>query len=55
MARDKEGAWQMRNLVVENVNLGQVYRSQFESSARRFEGDLDKVIDNWNIEAGVEG
>jgi hypothetical protein len=31
----------MRNLVVENVNLGQVYRSQFESAARRYDGDLD--------------
>lgn len=51
MARGKEGDWRMRNLVVENVNLGQIYRSQFESAARRFDGDLDQVIDNWNAEA----
>jgi phospholipid transport system substrate-binding protein len=50
MARDRDGAWRMRNLVVENVNLGQVYRSQFESAARRYDGDLDQVIDNWSVE-----
>ncbi|MFK7829157.1 MAG: phospholipid-binding protein MlaC [Congregibacter sp.] len=48
MARDRSGRWRMRNLVVENVNLGQIYRSQFESAARRYKGDLDKVIDNWS-------
>lgn len=51
MAKDKMGRWKMRNLVVENVNLGQIYRSQFESAARRYDGDLDKVIKNWSAEA----
>lgn len=51
MALDRSGSWLLRNLVVENVNLGQIYRSQFESAARRYDGDLDAVIDNWSIEA----
>jgi phospholipid transport system substrate-binding protein len=51
MARDKDGQWRMRNLIVENVNLGQIYRSQFEAAARRFDGDLDAVIDNWNADS----
>lgn len=51
MSRDRDGAWQMRNLVVENVNLGQIYRSQFEAAARKYEGDLDSVIDNWSVES----
>ncbi len=50
MARDRNGDWLMRNLIVENVNLGQIYRSQFEAAARKFDGDLDKVIDDWKIE-----
>ncbi len=54
MARDRDGNWRLRNLVVENVNLGQVYRSQFESAARRYDGDLDKVIANWTAEAEAE-
>lgn len=50
MAKDRDGQWLMRNLIVENVNLGQIYRSQFEAAARKFDGDLDKVIDSWEIE-----
>lgn len=50
MAKDRDGKWLMRNLIVENVNLGQIYRSQFEASARKFNGDLDKVIADWEIE-----
>ncbi|WP_439105717.1 MlaC/ttg2D family ABC transporter substrate-binding protein [Congregibacter sp.] len=54
MAKDKSGTWRMRNLVVENVNLGQIYRSQFESAARRYDGDLDKVIENWTVESAAD-
>jgi phospholipid transport system substrate-binding protein len=55
MARDRSGNWGIRNLVVENVNLGQIYRSQFESAARRYDGDLDKVIENWTSENSEVG
>ncbi len=47
MGRNKDGEWKLRNMIIENVNLGEVYRSQFESAARQYDGDLDKVIDNW--------
>ncbi|WP_236629808.1 MlaC/ttg2D family ABC transporter substrate-binding protein [Pseudohaliea rubra] len=50
MARGQDGRWLIRNLIVEDVNLGKIYRSQFESSARNYDGDLDKVISNWNVE-----
>jgi len=50
MARERNGRWLIRNLIVEDVNLGQIYRSQFESSARKYDGDLDKVISNWSAE-----
>lgn len=55
MARDRDGRWQLRNLVVENVNLGQIYRSQFESAARRYDGDLDQVIANWDTQSAQAG
>lgn len=48
MGRNREGQWKLRNMIIENVNLGQIYRSQFESSARQYDGDLDRVIDNWS-------
>lgn len=47
MGRDKDGAWKLRNMVIENVNLGEIYRSQFESAARKHDGDLDQVIAGW--------
>lgn len=53
MGRDRDGSWKLRNLVIEDVNLGEIYRSQFESAARQYNGDLDKVIDNWSaVEIG---
>ncbi|WP_241505962.1 MlaC/ttg2D family ABC transporter substrate-binding protein [Parahaliea mediterranea] len=48
MGRDKDGNWKLRNMIIENVNLGEIYRSQFQSSARSYNGDLDQVIDNWS-------
>ena len=47
MGRDKSGQWQLRNVIIESVNLGEIYRSQFESAARKYDGDLDAVIANW--------
>lgn len=69
MARDKKtGEWKVRNLIVNGVNMGLTYRSQFLSAAQdpKYGGDLDKVIDAWgdlleaeaerkeNAEAGTE-
>lgn len=47
MGRDRDGSWKLRNMVIENVNLGEIYRSQFESAARKHGGDLDQVISGW--------
>jgi phospholipid transport system substrate-binding protein len=51
MRRDKTGDWRMRNLIVESINLGQIYRNQFESAMRDYKGDMDQVIDTWDIES----
>ncbi|MEM1112039.1 MAG: ABC transporter substrate-binding protein [Pseudomonadota bacterium] len=47
MGRDKSGEWKLRNMIIESVNLGEIYRSQFQSAARKYDGDLDEVIANW--------
>ena len=47
MGRDKSGQWLLRNVIIESVNLGEIYRSQFEAAARKYDGDLDAVIANW--------
>lgn len=43
---DGEG-WRVRNVVVNGVNLGQTYRSQFASAMRLSDG-MDAVIENWS-------
>ncbi len=48
MGRDKAGDWKLRNMIIETVNLGAIYRGQFEAAARKYDGDLDRVIDNWS-------
>ncbi|RLA61447.1 MAG: ABC transporter substrate-binding protein [Gammaproteobacteria bacterium] len=53
MGRSKAGSWKLRNVIIESVNLGEIYRNQFQAAARKHEGDLDSVIDNW-IAVAVE-
>ena len=47
MGKDKSGAWQLRNIIIEGVNLGEIYQNQFEASARKNNGNLDAVIAGW--------
>lgn len=62
MGQEKNGDWKLLNVIIESVNLGEVYRDQFLASAREHDGDLDAVIDNWAVvvvdvddESGEEG
>ncbi|MCX2982451.1 ABC transporter substrate-binding protein [Halieaceae bacterium IMCC14734] len=50
MRRARSGDWRLRNLIVESINLGQVYRNQFQAAVRDNNGDLKAVIDNWTPE-----
>ncbi len=49
MGRDRSGDWKLRNVIIESVNLGEIYRSQFQSAARKEDGDLDAVIAGWTL------
>lgn len=49
LRKDSKGKWTLRNITVESVNLGQIYRSQFEAALKEYQGDIDKVIDNWSV------
>lgn len=51
MRQNRAGDWRLRNLIVESINLGQIYRNQFESAMRDHKGDINRVIDNWDIAA----
>jgi phospholipid transport system substrate-binding protein len=48
MGRNKAGVWKLRNVIIESVNLGEIYRNQFQAAARKHNGDLDAVIANWS-------
>jgi len=54
MHRNREGEWKLKNLIIEGVNLGLTYRSQFAESANKYHGDLDKVISTWNVEPAID-
>jgi phospholipid transport system substrate-binding protein len=49
MALGADGMWRVRNLIIQGVNIGLAFRSQFASAVadNRYGGDLDKVIDAW--------
>lgn len=53
MGQYKDGAWRLRNLIIETINLGEIYRNQFSGLARDADDDLDSVIAQWN-EAVIE-
>ncbi len=55
MRRDRDGNWRLRNMIVETINLGVIYRNQFQAAARDAEGDLDEVIDNWTTPEDAAG
>ncbi len=47
MAQNRSGEWKLINLVLDGVNLGRSFRSQFGQAAKKYDGDIDKVINNW--------
>ena len=48
MGQYKDGVWRLRNLIIETINLGEIYRNQFSALARDADDDLDSVIAQWN-------
>jgi phospholipid transport system substrate-binding protein len=52
MGQYKDGSWKLRNLIIENINLGEIYRGQFEAAVEAADGDVDYVISHWD-EANV--
>ena len=47
MGRNKSGDWKLRNVIIESVNLGAIYKDQFLASAREQGGNIEAVIDSW--------
>jgi phospholipid transport system substrate-binding protein len=45
--RVKEGGWMVYNVIVEGINLGQIYRNQFAEAVENHHGDVDYVVAHW--------
>jgi len=48
MGQYKDGSWRLRNLIIETINLGEIYRNQFSALAQEADDDLDLAISQWN-------
>lgn len=46
---DDEGNWLVRNVYIQTVNLGRVYRSQFREALKLHGGDVEQVIEQWVV------
>ncbi len=42
-----DGEWRVRNVIINGINIGKLFRDQFADSMQRNGGDLDKTIDGW--------
>jgi phospholipid transport system substrate-binding protein len=41
------GEWKVRNVIVNGINIGKLFRDQFAGAMQRNGNDLDKTIDGW--------
>lgn len=48
MGLGKDGQWRVINVVINGINLGKTFRTQFVQSSKKYDGDLDQVIANWD-------
>ncbi len=42
-----KGQWMMRNVIINGINVGKLFRDQFAEAMQRNAHDLDRVIDSW--------
>ncbi|WP_040261802.1 MlaC/ttg2D family ABC transporter substrate-binding protein [Pseudomonas massiliensis] len=42
-----QGQWKVRNVIVNGINIGKLFRDQFADAMQRNGNDLDKTIDGW--------
>ncbi len=45
--RRNDDGWLVINVIVEDINLGQIYRSQFAEAVEKNRGDVDYVVEHW--------
>lgn len=53
LRKDKD-EWKIINIIVNGVNLGLTFNSQFDRAMREHNRDFDRVIDTWSPEQALE-
>lgn len=46
----QDGSWLLRNVIINGINMGLQFRSQFNGYMQKHRGDVDKVIENWTVD-----
>ena len=46
-----DGTWKLRNVVINGINIGLQFRSQFANYMQKYRNDINEVIANWNVDA----
>ena len=41
------GEWKVRNVIINGINIGKLFRDQFADAMQKNGNDLDKTINNW--------
>ncbi len=47
MSPNKKGEWVLKNVVMESINVGQLYQNQFLSAMKKYNNDFSAVIKHW--------
>jgi len=47
---DEENRWMLRNVIINGINIGLQFRSQFNAYMQKYNKDVDKVIENWSVD-----
>ena len=43
----QNGSWKLRNVIINGINIGKLFRDQFAQSMKNHNNNLDRVIDTW--------
>jgi len=47
---NNEKRWLLRNVIINGINIGLQFRSQFNAYMQKYRGDIDLVIENWSLD-----
>ncbi len=51
MGLSKAGEWRIINVIINGINLGKTFRTQFVQASQKNGGDIDTVIADWGSQA----